>query len=140
MAMRIADSDESSIVAEINITPLTDVFLVLLIIFMVTSTAMVESGLSVKLPSAKSGSSIGDQTKPVSLTIGKDGQMKIGDREINPETMTETLRLELAKTTNKAIVIRGDKELFLGKTVEVMDAARTAGAERIAIATEQATK
>ncbi|MBI1860435.1 MAG: biopolymer transporter ExbD [Deltaproteobacteria bacterium] len=53
MAINIRDQDSDSIVAEINITPLTDIFLVLLIIFMISSSAMLEGGLQVKLPTAK---------------------------------------------------------------------------------------
>ena len=53
MAMRFGDQEDEAIVAEINITPLTDIFLVLLIIFMISSSAMLEGGLTVKLPTAK---------------------------------------------------------------------------------------
>lgn len=138
MAIKFSDTEEDAIVAEINITPLTDVFLVLLIIFMLTSTAMMENGLQVKLPSAKSASSAStDSTKPLFLTVTKDGEMRINEATATEDNLTAVIKTELEKTTNKTVVIRGDEGILLGKAVQIMDAARNAGAEKIAVATQQ---
>ncbi len=137
MAVRLSDDEDDSIVAEINITPLTDIFLVLLIIFMISSSAIMESGLQVKLPSAKTTafnpSKLG---KPVFVTVDKDGRISVNQKESAPDNLQAIIKSALAETGEKTVVIRGDEAIFLGKAVQIMDAARTAGAEKIAIATQ----
>lgn len=140
MAMKFSDTEDDAIVAEINITPLTDVFLVLLIIFMLTSTAMMESGLQVKLPSAKNASAANtDNAKPLFVTVDKEGAIRIGDSPATADNLTDILRAELEKSANKTVIIRGDEGILLGKAVAIMDAARNAGADKIAVATQQGT-
>lgn len=137
MAVRINDSDEDSIVAEINITPLTDIFLVLLIIFMISSSAMLEGGLNVKLPSAKSSALAQNSAgNPLYITISKDGQILIDKQNADENNLTQAIKMALANASEKVVVIRGDESIFLGKAVKIMDAARDAGAEKIAIATQ----
>jgi len=137
MAMRFSETDDDAIVAEINITPLTDIFLVLLIIFMISSSAMLESGMNVKLPSAKTTSvTQAESGKPIYVTVSKDGSILVNSVAATEAALATVLKDALDKTTNKAVVIRGDEAIFLGKAVKVMDAARTAGAEKIAIATQ----
>lgn len=137
MAMRFSETDDEAIVAEINITPLTDIFLVLLIIFMISSSAMLESGMNVKLPSAKTTALTQTEAgKPIYVTVGKDGAILVNELQANEASLPQVLKEALDKTTNKAVVIRGDEAIFLGKAVKVMDAARAAGAEKIAIATQ----
>jgi len=137
MAMRFSENEDEAIVAEINITPLTDVALVLLIIFMISSSAMLESGLQVKLPSAKSAAIAQNQnSKPTFVTIAKDGQISVNQDHATESTLQEVLKGALAKSTDKTVVIRGDESIFLGRAVKIMDAARGAGAEKIALATQ----
>jgi len=137
MAMRFSETDDDAIVAEINITPLTDIFLVLLIIFMISSSAMLEGGLQVKLPTAKTTTvSQNQSSKPIFITIAKDGQILINERTIPEDKMAELIKEALAASTDKTVVIRGDEQIVLGKAVKIMDAARTAGADKIALATQ----
>jgi biopolymer transport protein ExbD len=137
--MRFSEGPEEdeAIVAEINITPLTDIFLVLLIIFMISSSAMLESGMNVKLPSAKTTSLTQTESgKPIYVTVSKDGGILVNEVAANENALQQVIKEALDKTSNKAVVIRGDEAIFLGKAVKVMDAARAAGAEKIAIATQ----
>jgi biopolymer transport protein ExbD len=137
--MAMNDGDEDSIVAEINITPLTDIFLVLLVIFMISSSALLESGLTVKLPSAKTTSPAQTESqKPVSVTLARDGRIVVGKAAVTESELAKAIRTALDETSNKAVVVRGDADVSLGKTVKVMDAARSAGAEKITIATQPA--
>ena len=137
MSMRIDDGAEENIVAEINITPLTDIFLVLLIIFMISSSAMMEGGLQVKLPTAKSSTAANTgNAKPIYITIAKDGSLSVNDKRTGMETLTETIREAVGGSTDKTVVIRGDEGVVLGRAVQIMDAARNAGAAKIAIATQ----
>lgn len=137
MAMRFQDQEEEDIVAEINITPLTDIFLVLLIIFMISSSAMLEGGLQVKLPTAKTTALTKSESgKPTYVTIAKDGQISVNQKTAGDDNLTQLIKEALELTTEKVVVIRGDESIFLGKAVKIMDAARNAGAEKIALATQ----
>jgi biopolymer transport protein ExbD len=139
MAIRFDTEEDEAIVAEINITPLTDVALVLLIIFMISSSAMLEGGLQVKLPTAKSSGATQNQaSKPTFVTVSKEGKILINQTETNEASLTQKLKEALSQTTDKTVVIRGDESIFLGKAVQIMDAARGAGAEKIALATQPA--
>ncbi len=140
--MKISEIDDESIIAEINITPLTDIFLVLLIIFMISSSAIFEGGLNVKLPQAK-GSKItaGDFGKPVNVTVSKDGKISVNDKILLSESeLKNVLENILNGMEEKLVVIRGDESIFLGKAVEIMNTAKNAGAEKIAIATRPPEK
>ena len=137
MALRFNENDDDAIVAEINITPLTDIFLVLLIIFMISSSAMLEGGLQVKVPTAKTTTLAQNQSsKPTFITIAKDGQILINERTVQESKLAELIKEALANSTDKTVVIRGDEQIVLGKAVKIMDAARSAGADKIALATQ----
>jgi biopolymer transport protein ExbD len=131
-----------SIVAEINITPLTDVFLVLLIIFMVTSTAIVESevasrtGVKVALPKANaSGAVTKRRTDPV-LTVTKNNELFLMNRKVEVANLEEEIRKALAEVESETLLLRGDKSVFLGAAVDLMAVAKKAGAKNIAILTQ----
>lgn len=143
MAMRVGTShsnegDESAdIVAEINITPLTDVFLVLLIIFMVTSSVMNQMGVDVHLPQA-SQATAQSQPEGVIVTLLPGGAIRVNNTDIPKDDMTafqETLKQAFGKTASRLVILEGDRQAFLGSAIEVMDAARKAGADKFAIAT-----
>ncbi len=128
----------ASILSEINITPLTDIFLVLLIIFMVTSSVMSQLGMDVELPSSSPELST---TKPggVVLTLLPDGRMSLLDHTIEAGSWTELereLRKAFSRTSGKLLILEGDRKAFLGNAIEVMDRAKRAGAESFAIATK----
>lgn len=135
------DDDESTdIMAEINITPLTDIFLVLLIIFMVTSSVMSNQGMDVKLPKA-SAASTSSQPEGVVVTLLPGGGMKVGNESIgsgNFEKLESVLKSALSQTREKLVVLEGDQQAFLGQAVSVMDTAKRAGAEKFAVATASA--
>jgi biopolymer transport protein ExbD len=140
------DEGNQAIVAEINITPLTDVFLVLLIIFMVTSTAIVESevasrsGVKVALPKANaSGAVTKRRTDPV-LTVTKDNELFMFNRKIEPAHLEEEIRKALAEVDSETLLLRGDKSVFLGAAVDLMAVAKKAGARNIAILTQSEQK
>ncbi|NBX67925.1 MAG: biopolymer transporter ExbD [Proteobacteria bacterium] len=137
MGMRFSETEDDAIVAEINITPLTDIFLVLLIIFMISSSAMLEGGLQVKLPSAKSTTlTKSGNGKPTYVTLSKDGRISVNEKEATEPALAQVIKDTLLQSSDKTVVIRGDESIFLGKAVKIMDAARAAGAEKIAIATQ----
>jgi biopolymer transport protein ExbD len=137
MALRFSENEDDAIVAEINITPLTDIFLVLLIIFMISSSAMLEGGLQVKLPSAKTTTlTKAGNGKPTYVTLSRDGRISVNQKEASEAALAQVIKETLSQSSDKTVVIRGDETIFLGKAVKIMDAARAAGAEKIALATQ----
>lgn len=139
MALKTLDesgSDGTDIVAEINITPLTDIFLVLLIIFMVTSSVMSQLGVSVQLPKA-SHSISQSQAQGVILTLLPQGKVLLQQQPVSleGEVFERTLKAELSKTTQRLVILEGDRQALLGSAIEIMDRAKKAGAEKFAIAT-----
>jgi biopolymer transport protein ExbD len=129
------DDEEPGIVAEINVTPLTDIFLVLLIIFMVTTTAVHEEGKNIDLPAATEA----EETPPqgVTVEVGSDGLVMVNDVLVPAGTLAAVLESALDLAEDKVVVLKGDKTVLLGDAVNVLDVAQRAGAEGIAIATQQ---
>lgn len=136
-----ADGGAESIVAEINITPLTDVFLVLLIIFMVTSTALVESevasraGMKVVLPKANAAGPVSQRRSDPVLTVTKANEIYLGAKKVAPADLEGEIRKALQAVGSETLLIRGDKNVLLGAAVDIMSTAKRAGASHIAILT-----
>lgn len=131
------DSAEDEIVAEINITPLTDVFLVLLVIFMVTSSVVANQSKNVDLP----GAEVSDATpQGVTVTVEKDGSVLVNDEAVSETDLYQKLETALAATREKLVILRGDKKVLLGQAVNILDLAQQAGAEGIALATRRPPK
>ena len=130
------DPDEG-IVAEINITPLTDVFLVLLIIFMVTTSVVASQSKQVDLP----GAEVSDTTpQGVTVTVSPDGEILVDDQPTSEANLYAVLEAALADSREKLVILRGDKQVLLGKAVSILDLAQKAGATGIALATKPPPK
>ena len=130
----LGSSDENSgIVAEINITPLTDIFLVLLIIFMITSSAMIESGGKVNLPRAVATRS---ETRGTTVTLTPKHEIFVNQQKVSEDGFEPALKEALETSADKTVILRGDREVLLGDTVKVMSMIKRAGATEIAIAAE----
>ncbi|MCA9511476.1 MAG: biopolymer transporter ExbD [Myxococcota bacterium] len=129
------DVDEGGpgIVAEINITPLTDIFLVLLIIFMVTTTVLQDESKNIDLPTASES----DET-PEGVTVAVDdtGVLLVNDRRVEPGELAGAIETALAGAKSKVVILRGDKSVLLGQAVDILDTAQRAGAKGIALATQ----
>ncbi len=129
--------DNGDIVAEINITPLTDIFLVLLIIFMITSSAMIESGGKVNLPKAVATQS---ESRGTTVTLTPKKEIFVNQKKVSEESLEKVLQEALSNNANKTVILRGDKDVLLGETVKVMSIIKRAGATEIAIAAETERK
>jgi biopolymer transport protein ExbD len=134
-SLRHDDDADAGIIAEINITPLTDVFLVLLIIFMVTSSVIANTGKKVDLPEAVQQS----QTPPkaVNVTITEEGVVQVNDQVVRLDQLRGHLEKALKATDNKTVILRGDRKVVLEQAVYVLDQAQLAGAEGFALATKK---
>jgi len=127
------ESSRDDIVAEINITPLTDIFLVLLIIFMVTTSVISSQGKNVDLPS----SAVASQTPAgVTVTLTADDEVAIDGTVVTGDAIAPALKVALAKAKDKVVVLRGDRAVVLGRAVSILDMAQEAGATGIALATK----
>ncbi len=125
---------EDGVVAEINITPLTDIFLVLLIIFMVTTSVIDNESKEIKLPDAAVATETPDG---VTVAVTVDGRISVNDRVVEELDLPNVLREALAQVESKIVILRGDREIFLGKAVHILDVAQQVGAEGIALATSE---
>jgi biopolymer transport protein ExbD len=132
----LPSADEATgddIVAEINITPLTDIFLVLLIIFMVTTSVISSQGKNVDLPSA----AIAAQTpNGVTVTVTSADEISIEGKVVRADQLGPALKAALANAREKMVILRGDRDVVLGRAVGILDLAQQAGATGIALATK----
>ncbi len=130
------DRRNYSTLAEINITPLVDVMLVLLIIFMITAPLMME-GVKVDLPSATTQAMKSDK-EDVVLTVTKNGDLFLqGDKSTyNLSNLAEKLTAVYQNKSKKDIFLRADKTVPYGIVVQVMATCKNAGIERIGMITE----
>jgi len=132
--------DSSDIISEINITPLTDVMLVLLIIFMVTATFFVaEPAMQVELPPAVSSELVTKEQNEITVLVNSAGEMRIGDTPVSEDGLTGAL-IEAARripAPEKTVVIRGDRQAAYGKVIWIMDAARLVGLRHVSLATQR---
>jgi biopolymer transport protein ExbD len=124
-----------SLMAEINITPLTDVFLVLLIIFMITTSAMVESAATVNLPKAQQ---VVEEARGLTVTVTADRRLFVNQMQVDMSQLEPTLRDLLENDPKKMVILQGDETVVLGQAVDILQAAKRAGATAISIAAQKA--
>ena len=128
------DDGDDGIVAEINVTPLTDIFLVLLIIFMVTTTVIQDEGKNIDLPQ---GTESEETPSGVTVSIDIDGVIQVNERVVHQNDLLPALEAALEIADKKIVILRGDKTVMLGQAVNILDLAQQAGAKGIALATQQ---
>ncbi len=120
---------------EINVTPLVDVVLQLVIFFIVTTTFIsVETGARVNLPSADFSQI--EESKTVTITITENNTLYVDGALVDWDELPKVLIATLRQDPQRAVVIEADRNVLHGRVVRVMDIARKAGAERMAIATQ----
>lgn len=134
--MKHDSGDDDTIVAEINMTPLIDIMLVLLIIFMVTSTAALESGLDIELPKTQITNEK-KQDEILIVTLDKEGKVAIQGKKVSDADLPMKIAAALKELKTESVILEGDTKAFLGKAVELMDIAKSAGAKNFSIAAEE---
>ena len=121
--------------SDINITPLVDVCLVLVIIFMVTAPLLTQPSLQVELPKAVTAE--GKEKDNVTITVTKDGKWALNESNMEPAALEAALPSKMAASRDKDIIIRADRDTRYAYALEAMRMAKRAGAKDYAIATEQ---
>lgn len=128
---------DDEIMAEINMTPLIDIMLVLLILFMITSSVSTNSGIDVNLPTSKEANAEPKQSSAVILSLTQNGDVLVqGIKTEDNDDLVEKIKTYLEKEKSTTVILEGDQNSTLGKTVELMDLAKKAGAKDFALATE----
>jgi biopolymer transport protein ExbD len=138
MAFGQLDQDQGSepIIAEINITPLTDIFLVLLIIFMITSSAIVESGGNVNLPEvAKTATA----PRGIIVTLTPEQEIYVNQKKVTEDELEPALKAILSGSPDRVVILRGDRNVLFGEAMWVMSVIKKAGASEIAVAAQGET-
>jgi biopolymer transport protein TolR len=122
--------------AEINITPLVDVVLVLLVIFMLTAPVL-QSGIQVNVPHTKTVHEITQQRTVV--TIDKDQTVYLNDKPVNLNELPSLLRAQNTNTTHTTIYLRADAKVSWGTMATVMDAIKQSGITNVSVVTQPTT-
>ena len=136
MSMGPGHKDADEIIAEINMTPLIDIMLVLLIIFMVTSSISLESGLDIQVPKTTTQTGQVSET-PVIVSLSKDGSLAIGGKIVSKSDLEQSLKEALEAGKTHQVILEGDNASTLGAAIEIMDISKRVGADKFSIAAEQ---
>jgi biopolymer transport protein TolR len=120
--------------ADINITPMVDVMLVLLVIFMVTAP-LITAGVDVNLPSSKAAP-LNDKTEPLTVSIKSDGSVFLQNTKVEPQELGPKLSAVLGEKNDTRIFVRGDASIDYGKIMQVMGEINAAGFSKVALITD----
>ena len=131
MAGAVAGSGRAKTIAAINVTPLVDVVLVLLVILMVASTYIVAQTLKVHLPKAKM--SDGTAEKPNTVQLMKSGELRWNEQPVAENQLETLMQTAVAAEPEMSLVVSADKEAMHGQVVHIMDLAKVAGITKFAI-------
>jgi biopolymer transport protein ExbD len=137
--MALAKRNEgANINSNINVTPMVDVMLVLLIIFMVI-TPMLQKGVSVDLAKVNNPLPMNDADKEDALLVAimRDGKVYFGNDQVQPDQLTGKVKDRLAKGQNKTVYVKADARAKFGSVVAVVDNVRAAGVDQLGLLTEQ---
>jgi biopolymer transport protein ExbD len=132
----------SSALSEINVVPLVDVMLVLLIIFMVAAP-MMQQGLAVNLPQQKKAQAMPADSQPIYVTVptafARNRLVQLGNESINLSVLTERIRQRLERREDKQVFLRSDGQVTMQQVMDVMDRLKAGGVEKVGIVSRPAT-
>jgi biopolymer transport protein ExbD len=131
------NSSDDSIIADINVTPFIDIMLVLLIVFMVTSSVTFQSGLDVDIPKISSKSEGKKDSTAVLISLDNKGGIFVDGYAVSLPELQEKIKAALLKAKTDMIIFQGDKASSLQNTLDIIDVAKKAGAQKFAIAAKE---
>jgi biopolymer transport protein TolR len=130
------DSDDEQSMADINVTPLVDVMLVLLIIFMITAP-MLHQGVEVALPQAEATSLPQRSQDPLVVSINREGLVYLQDQPVHQTQLVERLGPLLEARGEETVFLKGDREVSYGRIMEVLDLLNQGGIVNVGMVTEK---
>jgi len=138
MAFHFGSSGDpaDNVLGDINVTPLVDVMLVLLIIFMVTAP-MLHQGIEVALPKAEAENLAQHVEDPLIVSINRDGMVFVKDLPVHPTQLAERLTPMLRARGDESVYLKGDRDVPYGRVVEVLDALHRGGILKVGMVTEK---
>jgi len=119
------------LITDINVTPLVDIMLVLLIIFMLTAHLIARQVIEVQLPKAAQATSVSPTTLAVTLT--REGRMFLNGTPASPEVLRAAIQASVAKDAKTQVIVAGDKNVSHGRVVWVLDLVKSLGVTSFAI-------
>ena len=131
--MAVKASEEESAITDINVTPLVDVCLVLVIIFMVTANFVMQAGIKVTQSSSGAATGKVSSEENVNVILTKDNKIKINGKEVKRENLAYELKVKIAKSKDKMVTLVADKENRCFQIVDILDIAKQNGAEKLAL-------
>jgi biopolymer transport protein ExbD len=133
--MKRLQSQTEGPISKVNVTPIIDVALVLVIILMITAPMIAVSDVDVKLPEAQTRNLEGHDR--ISVTLGRNGELAVDERNLTMPALKEAIAARLVDHETAIVVIRADQSVAYASVRRIVDAARAAGATRIAVGTQQ---
>ena len=128
--------DDDPVLADINVTPLVDVMLVLLIIFMIAAP-MLHQGVEVALPRADATNLPMRVEDPLVVSIDRDGNVYLQDNQVATEDLVERVSDQIKTRGDESVFLKGDREVPYGKIIEVLDILHRGGIVRVGMITER---
>ena len=128
------DEEDDDSIAQINITPLVDVMLVLLVIFMVTAP-MMQQGIGVELPRV-AAHPLNSEVEQLNVVISRDGGVQLNNAPLRVDELNQKLTALVQSQPDCTVALRADKNVPYGQLAEVMAAIRNAGVKKIGLVTE----
>ncbi|HEV7671207.1 MAG TPA: protein TolR [Thermoanaerobaculia bacterium] len=135
MAFQLGEQEEDGLMADINVTPLVDVMLVLLIIFMVAAP-MLHQGIEVKLPQAAAQNLPLRVEDPLILSIRRDGLLYLRETPVAKDALVAAVQAEIAAKGDASVFLKGDRDVPYGQVIEVLDLLYRGGIQNVGLVTE----
>jgi biopolymer transport protein TolR len=133
------DGDDDQVLADINVTPLVDVMLVLLIIFMIAAP-MLHQGIEVALPKAEAANLPMNMEDPLIVSVDRTGSIFVRETPVEIEGLVEQLKQEISSRGNDTVFLKGDREVPYGRVIEVLDVLHRGGIVHVGMVTDHAEK
>jgi len=133
------ESEDEQVMADINVTPLVDVMLVLLIIFMIAAP-MLHQGIEVALPKADATNLPLRMEDPLIVSINRNGDLFVRETPVEVEGLVEQLKAQISSRGDDTVFLKGDREVPYGRVIEVLDVLHRGGIVHVGMVTDRPDK
>jgi biopolymer transport protein TolR len=133
------DGDDDRVMADINVTPLVDVMLVLLIIFMIAAP-MLHQGIEVALPKAEAANLPMRMEDPLVLSVDRGGSLFVRETPVEIDELVEQVKQQIAARGDDTVFLKGDREVPYGRVIEVLDVLHRGGIVHVGMVTDRPQK